>query len=362
MYYYIGYLIISFIGGLRLVRRDTCTHPFLLLFFAATIFLFGFRYGIGTDYHSYIGIFEDIEAGRGFHKNRLEFGYYWANYGLAQLGMPAQSIIFFSYLVTLSLIIFTARRYSDNLFISILVLVCFGLLFKSTNVVRQCLAFSLCLLAIPYILRRDFLRFLLTVSLAAFLFHRTALFFVGAYFVYSIPRSQLLWFLLFLLAVFIKVAHKQLIGTLASVLSGLDFVYAGYFIDMQQIQRSATGLGINLLLELGLFFFIVANLPNIKDDGKSRLFLSVYMIGILLNFAFSGSAMFTRATYYYYDFAFLALPVVVQSIKPGPGRAVFYCLFLAYCVMLYVNSAFSDDSQYQNYGNVLLGAGEPSLD
>lgn len=354
MYYYIGYLLFAFMGGMRLERKGNDIHPFLLLFFLATVLMFGFRYGIGTDYHSYIGIYKDIIEGRGFHQYRLEFGYYWANYGLGQLGLPPESIIFLSFLMTFSLIVFTMRRYSDNLFVSILVLVCFGLLFKSTNLVRQSLAFSMCLLAIPYILKRDFIRFLLVVVLAAFLFHRTALFFIGTYFLFSLPRSQLLWCALFAVAVLIKIFNKQLINVIAGMLSGLDFVYAGYFVDMQQMHRSAVGLGMNLLLELGLFFFLVANLPRIRDDDRARLFLSIYMLGLLMNFAFSASAMLTRAAFYYYDFAFLAIPVVIQSINPGRGRVIFYCIFLMYCVMLYTNSAFSEGSTYRDYSNVLL--------
>lgn len=360
MYYYLGYFFIALMGGVRLVRKGHSAHPFLLLFFCATVLVFGFRYGVGTDYHSYISIYEDIAGGRGFHQQRLESGYYWANHGLAQLGLPSQSIIFAAFLVTFSFVILTLKRYSQNLFVSILVLVCFGLLFKSTNLVRQGLAFSVCLLAIPYIFKRDFLRFLLVVVVAAFLFHRTALFFIGTYFLIAFPRNQLLWFALFVLAVVIKMYNRQLIALIAASLSGLDFVYAGYFEDMQQLHRSSVGMGVNLLLELGLFFFLVASLPRLRDDEKSRLFLSIYMIGILMNFAFSESAMLNRIAFYYYEFAFLALPVLAQSINPGRGRAMFYGIFVAYCMLLYAIVAFSADSSYRDYRNVLFDLGTNS--
>mgnify|MGYP001393508902 CR=1 FL=1 len=354
MYYYLGYFIFALLGGMRLAYRGVHVHPFIGLFFLATVLLFGFRYGIGTDYHSYINIFNDITADRGFHKHRLETGYYWLNYAFGSMGLPAQSIIFASFLTTFYFYMRTMVRYSDNYFVSVMVLVCFGLLFQATNVVRQCLAYSICLLSIPYILNRQFLRFFLVVAIAAFLFHRTSLFFLSAYFVILIPRSQLLWYVLFGISIVIYLFTRYVIGMLASVMGGVDFVYAGYFRDLHQITRAVTGMGINLMIDMALFLFVVFNFKHMRDDPPARLFLSLYLLGILMNFAFAQTALLNRFAFYFYYFSFLAMPIILQSIKEGRGKILGYGLFLAYCLLLYTRSAFDEDSSYSNYNNVLM--------
>lgn len=353
MYFYIGYIFVALLGGLGMARRGGRAHPFLWFFFFATLFVFGFRYGIGTDYHNYINMYEDIGLGRGHHQGRVEFGFFWMNRLLTCFDFPAQIVIFFSFLLTFALILYSLIKYSENYFVSILVLVCFGLLFQTTNLVRQALAFSVCLLAIPYVLRRDFLRFMLVVVLAAFLFHRTALFFVGVYFVATMPRSQLMWGALFVMATIAHLSTQKVITVLVSLLGGLDFVYAGYLRDLHHINRTASGMGINVLLELGIFFFMVANLQRIQESQQNHLFTSVFMLGVLMNFAFAETAMLNRVAFYYHYFSFLALPAALHAIRPGRSRTLVYCLFLAYCLMLYMRAAFSESSPYSAYDNVL---------
>lgn len=358
MYFYIGYMVFALLGGLGMQRRGDRVHPFLWFFFFATVFVFGFRYGVGTDYFNYVHMFDDISAGRGHHEGRVEVGFYWTNWLLGWLGFSAQSIIFVSFFFTFALIVHALVKYSDDYFVSILVLVCFGLLFQVTNIVRQGLAFAVCLLAIPYILRRDFLRFMLVVALATFLFHRTALFFVGAYFIPLIPRSQIIWLGLFGAAVMVHLSTQKIILFLAGILGGLDFVYSGYFRDLHHVNRTSMGMGFNVLLELGLFLFVVVNLRRLPDDFKVQTFASLYLFGVLLNFAFAETAMFNRVAFYYHYFSFLALPVILHTVKPGRSRTLAYCLFLLYCLMLYDRAAFSQTSPYSRYDNVLWLSGE----
>lgn len=361
MYFYIGYMVFALLGGLGIARRGERVYPFLWFFLFATLFVFGFRYGIGSDYFNYVDMYDDIGEGRGHHQGRVEFGFFWLNRLLNGFEFPAQTIILTSFLLTFGLILYTLIKHSENYFISILVLVCFGLLFQSTNLVRQALAFSVCLLAIPYVLRRDFLRFMLIVALAGFLFHRTALFFVGVYFVALMPRSRLLWLILFAVAVVGHLSTQKVILMLVNAFGGLNFVYVSYLQDLRHINRTGTNLGINLLLELGIFLFMVANLDRVQATPKSHLFTSVFMLGVLMNFAFAQMAMLIRVAFYYHYFSFLALPAVLYAIQPGRSRTLFYCIFLAYCLMLYWVAAFSSTSPYSGYENILW-LGSPGVE
>lgn len=354
MFYYLGYLIFPIIGGLKVQLDRGSRYPFLFVFYVATIMLFGFREGIGADYDSYIRIFYEIGDGVGYHEYRLEFGYYWLNSILNDAGFSAEVVILLSFFVTFTIIFYTLVKYSNNYFVSILVIVCFGLLFQSTNLIRQCLAFSVCLLSIPYVLRRDFIKFLCVVLFAAFMFHKSSLAFIGVYFVYLMPKSQIFWLFLFALSLATLVFSDKLAQGLASIFGGVDFVYSGYFEDLHHMQRSVAGMRLNLLAEVCIFLALVANINRISNDSISHFFVSVYMLGILLNFAFSESAMLNRLAFYYYEFAFLALPFVAQSIKAGRSRTIFYLLIVLYGFALYFKATFVETSSYFDYSNVLV--------
>lgn len=172
----------------------------------------GFRFYTGYDFTSYQTFYE----GAGNFENILngnidaETGYLLLNYIFTSLGLNFYTFILFLAILSISLLQIFLYRYTP--YPSLIWIYYYGRFFlvRDMGQIRSALACIILLYAIPYILKRKPVQFLLVVSIAS-LFHISAWFFVLAYI------FNIIWEKINLSTIFSLLIFSMIIGVLVQV-------------------------------------------------------------------------------------------------------------------------------------------------
>jgi len=313
-----------------------------------TTILFGLRYEVGTDYNSYLTIFNEIGQGSERLQERIEPIYYYMNLFFYKAKFHEQFIIFFSYFLTFLFIFIVLKKYSINYNISVIVLVTFGILFGMTNAVRQALACSVCLLSLPYIINRKFLKFLIFPVVGAG-FHYSAFFFIPFYWLTNIKYNRLILLLFIFLAIYTHFNLYQILYSTLAITIIPDF-YLGYLFS-SQMERETSGLGIRLIFEFLILLLLIPFYNKIINSKCEKIIINMFIFGIMLNFAFSEIALIKRLAMYCYWFSFLAMPILIYKFK-YPSKQFIYICFLVYAGFLFLRILSSE--QFVPYQTILF--------
>ena len=144
------------------------------------IFLFlAFRYDYGNDYMGYYQVFLDVNQYSNINYYHIAFHYEPGWLFLCRLFAP---IGFFGMVIFLSLITCVAyysfiSKYVPPKYywLAVFIYICDpGFMLIQLSAMRQCLAISLFIMGIPYIYKKDFVRYSVCILLA-YLFHSSAL-------------------------------------------------------------------------------------------------------------------------------------------------------------------------------------------
>lgn len=149
----------------------------------------GFRYGVGQDYfYTYVPIFNKVLGGQAEQA--------WGDAGYTLLNI---FVTFFTddyagiFLLTSCLFIYFVFKSiydsSENISLSIILLVFMGYYFCFMNGVRQMLSASILLFSIKYVKKRNFIKFLICVLCASSI-HLSALIFLPVYYIYKMKWSN----------------------------------------------------------------------------------------------------------------------------------------------------------------------------
>lgn len=167
-------------------QRTKDTKIFIFIIIAVLTVTAGCRYYVGTDYGSYVYIYES-------QYSKWQFGDFFKFEEpilpiigkLSYLCFDSYFAMFFTAsVITVGFMLYsTLKETTDFIFVTMLYIFAGGWI-GSFNGIRQYLAVAIVFLGRKYILQREFWKFLLVCGIA-FLAHRSALFFVLVYFVYS---------------------------------------------------------------------------------------------------------------------------------------------------------------------------------
>ena len=201
--------------------------------------------------------------------------------------------------------------FSIFLFISIV-------FYNSMFVLRQNVAIAICLYAIPYIIDRKLWKFLFVIGIA-FLFHKTALVFIGLYIIYPLKINYK--FYISLLAFFLIIKFISLIILQFTVDAGFSAVYL-----LEESRANITPFLISLSLVL-FTGFILYPLKNIDNDEK----LFFIMLCILMVFDLSRMDLFGtigRLGKYLVPATIILIPNITKKINNPTFRVLIRILII----------------------------------
>ena len=242
----------------------------LFLPFVYWVVLIGSQYYVGTDYPTYYSYFLTGDVDLYWYKKEYLFALIAETIYKYRLN-PQLGFVVFAFLQFAFLCLFVNKykfkRYDLLLFVYFF---CGTVFINQTNAVRQYTSMYIFLFSIIYIYKRQFIRYLLFVILAA-MFHKSALFLV------------LFYFLNFLLKKYsIKLFSLYTIITVILIFTGIDFfaikivertIYEGYLNTSYFLDNNRMGY-ISLITKLiYLPFYLRLFGLNIVLNDKEKYFI-----------------------------------------------------------------------------------------
>jgi hypothetical protein len=226
------------------------------------------------------------------------------------------AFIFFSFFVAI-------KRFSPILWLSVLVLMTDSFP-QSLFILRGFLALCILLFSIPYIIKRQFLPYLL-LCLIAISIHTTSVIFFPVYFIYGIKNALFL-------ALFLLIGGVTLVWGFDIILPYVveNFVseYSVYILEANNYEGGNWKMP--ALLSAILLFRIVVMKDHFFEEGINRFCSVVLILAFVLYIAGLGFGLISRMALYFSNFTFLILPNTVQYIRSAKlqfGAALIYVLF-----------------------------------
>ena len=186
------------------------------------------------------------------------------------------------------------------------------LFLMNLSAIRQCLAMCLFIAAIPFILKRKIIPYIVLILLAFFM-HKSAIILLPMYFITDRPVGKR-W-----------VASVIAILTVIFLLPDLRMHLRYFFVlfdESNYIHYLESSLGNTLratVLTAIYFIYILGNLHRLK--GKHLVFAKLYLIGTLCGIFAYRLSIFTRPQMYFDIFSVVALPTVLKiNIETVPAE------------------------------------------
>ena len=305
----------------------------------------GFRdYHVGTDTGNYVRMFAGSTSFSSVTEGANEIGYNllaWSARSLSDeyvvLLLMIAVIVVCCYVPTITRL---TRRYETALFL----FVALGTYTFFFNGARQGIAAAICFWALPFVLERRVLPYLLAVGVA-YLFHKTALIALPLYFL-AAPRIGMKRLVMMaagtaLLIVFLRI----FVGFAAEM---LDDKYAQY----AEAGEGGGAVWTAFLFGQGVLLYGLKGTVREQKDIYARL-LNIYMVGVAIAITSVVSSVnpsgLLRLHQYFSSTAILMWPMVFLQFRSVPLRGLVAFGFLCVTMLLFLltTSTFSDLTPYR---------------
>lgn len=316
-------------------KSNTRDNIYLVISFGIFNFLVANRaVTVGNDSIVYANLFNTIsQSNMATLETRYEKGFVYLNKILSFIWDDPQILLIVSSLIVMISFGVFIKRYSQNIWLSVMLFFTFGYYSGSTNTIRQYIAVSIILWAYKYVFEKKLMKFIILVLLAT-QFHSTAIIFLAAY-----PLSKL------------KLNKKKTLGMLGAtgvLYIGFDLVLQifliifptySYYINSEYMTgevRLASIMNLLVLLIIGILYWITKDNKKIKilNSDKDNI-LEVYMLmSILITFISLKFNLIERGAEYFTVSVLVILPNTIQKLNEKNLKIVVYTLVTIF-FMLY---------------------------
>lgn len=333
------FLILSFVLFWILLEEKALNRKAFWTPFVALSLFAGVRsYLVGTDSGTYTRNFRSSLDIYNFEfEEFIEPGYQTLEYSLLQLTHNYFWLFFVTALIVVYCYLSIIKKYSVNYGFSVFLFIALGVYTFFFNGLRQGLAMAIFALALPYLLEKRLIPYLI-ICFLAFLFHSTALFMIPFYFLVNLRIKPIYKILAtFLGSLFVS-------RFLVNYISASNDRYEGYAAADQEGGGYVT-LGFYTILIFVIYLII--RIYKIKDKQFMQLF-AFYAIGVvfIIPIAMLGanpSGPQRLLTYFTWTLI-LILPIIFKRINNIYITSSAVILFIIYFTL--TTSAFSNLSPY----------------
>ena len=332
-------LVLGFVVfWITLEQKSLNRKAFLLPFIALSVFAGIRSFRVGTDAGNYTKEFRSQLSIYNFQFNEtVEIGYQLLEYLLLRMTHE----YFWLFLTTGSIVVYcylsVIKKYSVNYGFSVFLFVTLGVYTFFFNGLRQGLAMAVFALALPYLLEKRLIPYLLLVFLASF-FHVSALFMIPFYFLVNLK---------------VKLEYKFVATLIGSLLVSRFLISYIASTNERYESYTATSESAGGLLTLGfyililVFIYLTANIYKIRDEEFKKLF-TFYGVGVLflIPVAMLGanpSGPQRLLTYFTWTLV-LILPVIFKKINNVYITSISAILFIVYFIL--TTTRFSNLTPY----------------
>lgn len=308
---------------LKMRNRILMCGIFVLLFLVSAC-----RYYVGNDYTRYEEYFRlmMIEGSDGVP---TEIGFNLLAKGAQFIFGSGEktNLLIFAFIAGVTIFLFLKGIYdlSAEFSFSFFLFMTFGYYFNSMNTIRYYLALALAVISMKYVLRKEYVKFLLVVLLASS-FHKSVLFILPVYIMadFAWKKWQMGLLALGAAAGFIM---KDFI---------LKIIIRIYPTYVDTIYLEAETSYVNILRCLGIFIAgIWLYKETIRERPLNRFFFQLNYLSLLLYLCGSFIPEVSRIGYYMNVGQLFLLPGMIKAIPEGKKRKIWKTLFIGAAVLYF---------------------------
>lgn len=280
---------------------------FLLLFGPAAC-----RLNVGNDYAKYVEFMHLIHCDAFVP---TEAGFNWIVKVIYTLSGFENYLMVFAFFAFFTILVFMAAIYrqADSFGFSFFLFMAFGYYFQSFNTVRYYLALAIAAAAIPYVLRREWVKFVLLVLLGATL-HKSILVVIPLYLLASFSWKK--W-QIGLMAVFCTTFFFMQDFYLKVVV----FLYPTY--EDTEYLEGGTSL-VNIARCLAVFIFsLILYKKTVKESRRNRFYFYCNLGALVMYVCCSFLPIISRIGYYLTITHIFFLPALLAGIEDKKLKKMF---------------------------------------
>lgn len=311
------------------------------------IVFFGTRNEVGTDYNSYVNLYETIHGKTPYNNPFFLTTEFF--YSIICLIAPKFWIVLFVYSLLAVTIKCSYIKSTIYPFLSLAIYFSFCGVFYDMGIIRQGLAIGLCFYSLRYIQRRRFIKFFGIILFGVIFIHRTTLLFLPAYFLYDVKIKRVVVYLSIILCFVIG----QKLNT-DSILNIIGFL-PQYFEKFETTVENYNDL--NKLMSFSevrkiIFCILFYEFLYRNADKRICLWNNLYILGVCLSLLFVHfTTLGSRGSYYYCCYEMLLIPACVYKVKKVMGGLIPFLAVAAYCFM-YINTIIYNTENNDSWMNL----------
>ena len=364
LYWIIWGIVIS-ISFLDLCKIDYRYKKFFMICILLICILIGGFRAIGTDWEQYYTYFMDRNTLDEFSDTHYglyyEVGFVYINYIIKCITNE-----YFGMLLFLTAVVcFFKYKMITQISKGNLILVIFALNFSyylgDFFPVRQSIAAAILIYSIIFIAEKDLFKFTIMVIIASF-FHRSAIIFFPAYWLYYSKISNKKAIIIIIISFFI--GYSELLNKIISIFAGVDLAIIDKLIAYTDSGEVAIGAYVSGTLKVILSFskkivlFIIFALVREKIrkkinyyDGFFNLFLISFVLTLIFNF--SAPEVASRASIYYNFVEIFLVANILIIFNKFKYKIFVWCIIILYCFIQYYYAIYKFYDIYVPYKSIL---------
>ncbi len=299
-------------ANLKGSRQQMLNGVVLLFIFSILFAVAACRQNVGNDYAKYVE-FMHLVVSNAYVPTEVGFnGTVRLLYGISGFENHLLVFAFFAF-ATIAFFMAAIYKQSDHFLFSFFLFMAFGYYFQSFNTVRYYLAVAIAVYAIPYVLRKEWVKFLLLILLGSS-FHKSLLVVIPLYFLASLnwkKWSLALGALFCTTFFFLQDFYLKVVVFLYPTYEDTEFLEGGT--SYISIIRCA---GI-------LFFSLLFYRQGVKEDRRNQFYFYCNLGALVLYTCCSFIPVVTRIGYYLTVTHIFFLPALVGRIENKKLRTFF---------------------------------------
>ncbi len=318
------------------------------------VLFFGFRGFILTDWMTYYTYFNDLEWYQVLYFfDESKFGY---EPGFAIFCMLCKSVFpdyFFMQVMVTFINAFALyqffKRYTNNIPLGIMLFVVFEGIFIATNLIRNSVAISLFLMALPYLEERKPIKYF-ALCLLATSFHLSALIYFPLYFFLHIRLNKWVYLAIFIAANIAFISHVSIVVTLLSML-GLDESMAEkvrVYTEVHTTSKKILSIGYLERLMTGILIFLYYDKLKAVHPNSS-IFINAVLAFLCVFFLFSEFEVIAQRIYSLFAFGYWVIwGYFIRCFYYENNKKLFALFILLYSVLRLAGYCKSPAFDYEN--------------
>ena len=293
----------------------------------------------GSDLNNYYRLFDraiTLESFEAFYAtSTMETGFLLLNWLIARVIKWPQFIIFFQAAFCIGVTLRFIYKYSEDVLLSVLGFMSFGLMQFYLTGFRQSFAIAICLIALEFAFKKKFIAFIVSVLIAASI-HQTAIVFIPVYWIVKIGLTKL-YALVDLIAILIL---SQIVPRIISL---------GNEVFDKEYQGAFAGNSLGGIINIFIGLMVVAVMfyqsdrykkPNITEKGINIQnqslsgFFHLTVIGTGIYSLRYQALVLERISLYFTPRLFILLPHVINNSFTEDSKKILKPLFVVAMVFL----------------------------